>query len=115
MEIPRLGVELELQLQPPASLHHSHSNADLSHICDLHHSSQQCWIPHPVSKARDQTHILLDTSCVCFHCSTSGAHTHILNITKDIHSWIRPGPAQPFNSKDAGAYAAALELIESQG
>ena len=28
---------------------------DLSHICDLHHSSWQCWILKPLSKARDQT------------------------------------------------------------
>ena len=26
---------------------------DPSHVCDLHHSSQQCWIPNPQSKARD--------------------------------------------------------------
>ena len=39
MEVPRLGVELELQL--PA---HTTATAawDPSHICDLHHSSWQC-------------------------------------------------------------------------
>ena len=35
-----------------ASLHHSHSNQDLSHVRDLCHSSQQCWILNPLSKAR---------------------------------------------------------------
>ena len=34
-----------------ASLHHS--NANLSHICDLHHSSGQHRIPDPLSKVRD--------------------------------------------------------------
>ena len=41
--------------------------ADLSHICDLHHSSWQCHqILNPLSKARDQTHILLGPSCISF-------------------------------------------------
>ena len=51
MKVPRLGVISELQLQPmpqPQQL-------DLSHICDLHHSSLQCQIPNPLSKARGQT------------------------------------------------------------
>ena len=39
---------------------------DLSHICDLHHISWQCWIPDPLSKARDQTCILMDTSQIHF-------------------------------------------------
>ena len=57
MEVPRLGVNSELQQ------HNSTATAvrDPSHICDLHHSSQQCRIPDPLSEARDQTHILMDT------------------------------------------------------
>ena len=35
---------------------------DLNHIWELHHSSWQRRIPDPLSEARDQTHILLDTS-----------------------------------------------------
>ena len=31
-----------------------------SHICDLHHSSQQHWILNPLNEARDRTHILTD-------------------------------------------------------
>ena len=45
---------------------------DLSHICDLHHSSQQCQILNPLSKARDPTHILMDTSKIHFCCTTMG-------------------------------------------
>ena len=36
-----------------ASLHHSHSSADPSSICDPYHSSRQCPILNPLSKARD--------------------------------------------------------------
>ena len=35
---------------------------NLSLICNLHHSSQQCWIFNPLSKARDRTLILMDSS-----------------------------------------------------
>ena len=50
MEVPRLEVELELYL--PA---HTRATAtrDLSHVYDLHHSSQQHWILNLLSKARD--------------------------------------------------------------
>ena len=36
-----------------AVLHHSHSHVDLSHVCDLHHSSWQRQILNPLSEARD--------------------------------------------------------------
>ena len=32
---------------------------DPSHVCDLHHSSQQCQILNPLSKARDRIHNLM--------------------------------------------------------
>ena len=38
----------------------------------IHHSSQQCWILNPLSKARDWTQILMDPSQVCFRCTTTG-------------------------------------------
>ena len=61
MEVPRLGVQAELQLPACAT---AIVTQDLSCTCDLCHSSQQCWILNPVSKARDQTRILMDTSRV---------------------------------------------------
>ena len=69
MEVPRLRVKLELKLQaytiPTAT-------PDPSHICDLHHGSQQCWITNPLNKAMDQTRIFMDTSRIRFHFATAG-------------------------------------------
>jgi len=64
MEVPRLGVELELQLLAYTT---ATATLDLSCICNLHHSSWQHRILNPLSKARDQTHILMDSSQVRFH------------------------------------------------
>ena len=50
-----------------AGLCHSHSNARSSHVCDLNHSSRQCQILNPLSRARDRTCILVDTSWISYH------------------------------------------------
>ena len=44
----RGGIELQLLGYTTAI-----ATRDLSCFCDLHHSSRQCWIPDPLSKARD--------------------------------------------------------------
>ena len=62
MEAPRLGVKLELQLLDTAT---ATVMPDLSPVFDLYHSSQQHQILNPLSKAKDQTHILMDTNGVC--------------------------------------------------
>ena len=61
MEVPRLEVELKLQLlaYTPAA-----ATQNPGHICNLHHSSCQPWILNPLSKARGQTRILMDPSQV---------------------------------------------------
>ena len=61
---PRLWVKSKLHLPAYATVI---ATWGPSHICNLHHSSWQCWIPDPLSKARDRTHILMDTSQICFH------------------------------------------------
>ena len=63
MEVPRLGVKLELHLLAYAT---ATAMPDPSYICDPHHSSQQCQMLNPLNDARDQTCILMDTSWVCY-------------------------------------------------
>ena len=69
MEVPRLRVELELQLPAYTT---ATATSDLSCICKLHHSSRQCQILNPESEAKDQTHLLMDTSQTSFCCATVG-------------------------------------------
>ena len=67
MEVPRLGVELELW-----PLAFATATQNPSHICDLFHSSRQHRILNPPSEARDRTHILMDASQVCYCWATMG-------------------------------------------
>ena len=55
MEVPRLGVKLELQLLAYAT---ATAMPDPSCICGLHSSLQQCQILNPLSEARDRSCIL---------------------------------------------------------
>ena len=48
MEVPRLGIKLELQLPAYTT---ATATWDLSCIYDLHHSSQQCQILNSLSEA----------------------------------------------------------------
>ena len=59
MEVPRLGVKSELY-QPA----HATATAmqDPSYTCNPHCSLQQCRILNPLNEARDQTHILTETT-----------------------------------------------------
>ena len=50
MEVPRLGVQSELQ---PLAYTRATAMRDPNHVCDLHHSSQQCGILNLLSKARE--------------------------------------------------------------
>ena len=69
MEVPRLGVESELQLQAYTT---ATAMQDPSHIYDLYHSSWQCRIPNTLREARNKTHILMDTSQIHLCCTTMG-------------------------------------------
>ena len=62
---------------------------DPSLVCDLHHSSRKWQILKPLSKARDQTHILMDTSRVCNPPSHNGnSFRPYLDFTYFTHAWM---------------------------
>jgi len=69
MEVPRLGVESELQLPAYTT---ATATWDLNLVCHLYHSSRQLWILNPLSKARDRTRHLTVPCRICFHCATMG-------------------------------------------
>ena len=72
MEVPRLGVESELQLPaystatviPEPNCLYNPCVYDPNRVYDPHQSSWQHRIPNPLSKARDGTCVLMDTSQV---------------------------------------------------
>ena len=69
-EVPRLGVEWELQLPAYTTVT---AKWDLSHVCVLYHSSRQRRILNSLSKARDRTCNLMVPSRILFHCAMMGA------------------------------------------
>ena len=69
MEVPRLGVESELQLLARTTVT---ATQDPSHVCNLHHNSWQHWILNPLSEARDQTRVFMDTSLGLLPLSHNG-------------------------------------------
>jgi len=69
VEVPRLGVELELY---PSAYTTVTATRDLSCIFDLYHSSWQRQILNPLKEARDQTHILMVPRRVHYGGATTG-------------------------------------------
>ena len=69
MEIPGLGVKLELQLPACAT---TTAMRDLTFVCNPRHSLWQHLILNPLSEARDQTLILMATSWVLNPLSHNG-------------------------------------------
>ena len=59
MEVPRQGVELELQLPAYTT---ATATQDPSCICNLHHSLWQCWVLNPLNEAWDRTRILMNAN-----------------------------------------------------
>ena len=83
MEVPRLGVELELLLPACAR---ATATQDPSCICDLYHSSWQLQIVNPLRKARDRTCNLMVSSWICLplHHNRNSQHYGLLNLTSFI-------------------------------
>ena len=61
MEVPRLGVQMELKLPAYTT---AIATWDLSCVCDLYHSSWKHRNLNPLSKAWDLTFILMGASWV---------------------------------------------------
>ena len=64
MEVPRLGVELELQLLPYIT---ATAMWDPSLICDYTTAHSDARSLTPLSKSRDQNCVLMDTCQIHFH------------------------------------------------
>ena len=69
MEVPRIGVQLELQLLAYIT---RTARQDASPDCSLHHSSRQCRVLNPLSVARDGTHNPMVAGWIRFHCAKMG-------------------------------------------
>ena len=69
MEVPRLGVKLEIQL--PAYNTAAAMRA-MSGVCELHHNSRQCGILNPLREPRDWTCNLMVPGWICFCCAMTG-------------------------------------------
>ena len=78
MEVPRLGVELELQ---PLAYARATAKQDLSLVCHLHHRSWQHQILNPMSEARDPTCVLMDASQIHFRWAMTGTPQNIFNAS----------------------------------
>ena len=61
VEVPKLGVRSELQLLAYTT---ATATRDPTPVFDLYCRSQQRQVLNPLSKARDQTHVPMDTSWV---------------------------------------------------
>ena len=81
-EVPRLGVELRLQLPAYAT---ATATQDPRSVCNLHHSSRQYQILNPLGKAKDRTCIRIDTSWVHYRWAMAGTPSrpfkhHLLSL-----------------------------------
>ena len=78
MDVPRLGVELELQLPAYAT---ATEKPDLSCVSSLHRSLRQRQILNPLSEARDGTLVLIDTmSCRVPNSLSHSGNSEALNV-----------------------------------
>jgi len=91
MEVPRLGVELELQLPAYTT---ATATQDLSCICNPYHSSRQRWILNPLIEVRDRTHNLLVPSWICFCCTTMGTRYQSLFLSMALDHLQEEGEAE---------------------
>ena len=88
MAVPRLGVKSELYLPTYAT---ATAMPDLSHVCNLHHSSWQPQIFNPLSEARDRTCVFMLTGKIPFCWAITGTSDFfflIPNLKSIAHTWF---------------------------
>ena len=98
MEVPRLGLQVELQLLVYTT---ATTMQDPSCVYDLHYSSQQRWILNPHSKTRDRTPNLVVTSWIHFYCTAMGTpqmHSFAYNYLVVLAPFVEETFLSPLNS-----------------
>ena len=85
MEVSRLGVESQLEMSAYTT---ATATRDLSHICELHHSSWKRWILNPLSEAKDPTCVLMDASQILFLWATTGTPGKLTLVGLGQENWI---------------------------
>ena len=95
-----------------AGLHHSHSRTRSELSLWPTHTSQQCWIPQPLSKAWDLTCIFMDTSWIRFHCAVMG--TPWLLLCWDILSVPTELGFQEGVFEDAGPFLTVTWIVNER-
>ena len=79
VEVPSPGVKSELKMLAYTT---ATATPDPNCVYDLDHSLQQCQTLNPM-KTRDCTHILMDTSLLCYHWGTMRTPLPITYIVGD--------------------------------
>ena len=74
MEVPRQGVQSELQLLAYAT---ATATSDLSQVCDLQHSSRQHQILNPPMEAKDRTCLFMGASQISFRWATTDGNSYL--------------------------------------
>ena len=113
MEVPRLGVESELQLPAYTT---TTATQDLNRIFNLYLGSRQRWILNPLSEARDPTCILWKPVRIVF---TTGTHrVDIFNNGTSIQPWeffTTPRVKEPSRQNPSGMGKGMMGTRVAQG
>ena len=93
----KFSVKSELWL-----LAYTTATAELSCICNLHHSSQQCWIPDPLSETRDRTHILILVRLLTAEPQQKIFLIHLLKLLSRVSSILKLKHTRGKRNKSTG-------------
>ena len=104
MEVPRLGVESELQ-RPAYTT--ATATQDLSHVCDLHHSSWQRRILNPLNKAGMEPASLRILVSFLFCWATAGTPS---GTSFEHRGWHQRLPVWP-----RGLTGLCMDCVEWEG